>query len=96
MSLVPGRQIFPDAPLELKPEQTIPFRAERLGRQIIQTQHFSHAEWDEELGQVIYCPHLQDILEMDFYRTTRENILGVYVLSGALSGQDPAVSEKSP
>lgn len=81
MSLVLVRQIAPDAPLELEPEQIITFRADRFGRQIIQTHHFSHTEWDEELGQVIYRTHPQGTRELDFYRTTREDILGVYVLS---------------
>lgn len=81
MSLVLVRQLSPDAPLELEPEQIITFRARRFGREIIQTHHFSHTEWDEELGQVIYRTHPQQTRDLDFYKTTREDILGVYVLS---------------
>lgn len=81
MSLVLVRQIPPDTPLELEPEQIITFRAERFGQQIIQTHRFSHTEWDEELGQIIYRTHPQQTTELDFYQTTRENILGVYVFS---------------
>lgn len=81
MSLVLVRQISPDEPLELEPEQIITFRAERFGKQIIQPHHFSHTEWDAELGQVIYRTHPRNTRELDFYRTTREDILGVYVLS---------------
>lgn len=81
MSLVLVRQIPPDAPLELEPEQIITFRAERFGQQIIQTHRFSHTEWDEELGQIIYRTHPQQTAELDFYRTTREDVLGVYVFS---------------
>lgn len=81
MSLVLVRQLSSDAPLELKPEQVITFRAERFGTEIIQTHHFSHTEWDEELGQTIYRTHPQNTKNLDFYKTTREDILGVYVLS---------------
>lgn len=81
MSLVLVRQIAPDAPLELEPEQIITFRAERFGKQIIQTHHFSHTEWDEELGQTIYRTHPQTTQDLDFYKTTREEILGVYMFS---------------
>lgn len=81
MSLVLVRQLSPNAPLELEPEQVITFRAERFGTQIIQTHHFSHTEWDEDLGQIIYRTHPQNTTNLDFYKTTREDILGVYVLS---------------
>lgn len=81
MSLVLVRQVTPDAPLELHPEQIITFQADRLGQQIIQTHRFSHTEWDEELGQTIYRTHPQNTTDLDFYKTTREDILGVYVFS---------------
>lgn len=81
MSLVLVRQISPQTPLALEPEQIITFRAERFGQEIIQTHHFSHTEWDEELGQVIYRTHPQQTTNLDFYKTTREDILGVYVFS---------------
>lgn len=81
MSLVLVRQLPSDAPLELEPEQVITFRAERFGTEIIQTHHFSHTEWDEELGQTIYRTHPQNTKDLDFYKTTRDDILGVYVLS---------------
>ena len=87
MSLVLVRQFPPDAPLELEPEQIITFRAERFGRQIIQTHHFSHTEWDAELGQMIYRTHPQGTRELDFYKTTREDILGVYVWSVPFLGK---------
>lgn len=79
MSLVLVRQISPD--VELEPEQIITFRADRFGQQIIQTHRFSHTEWDEELGQTIYRTHPQNTDNLDFYKTTREDILGVYVCS---------------
>lgn len=81
MSLVLVHQLSPDAPLELEPEQVITFRADRFGKEIIQTHHFSHTEWDEELGQTIYRTHPQSTQNLDFYKTTREDILGVYVMS---------------
>lgn len=81
MSLVLVRQVAPDAPLKLEPEQIITFRADRFGSEIIQTHRFSHTEWDEELGQTIYRTHPQRTSDLDFYETTREDILGVYVLS---------------
>lgn len=81
MSLVLVRQVASDAPLELQPEQIITFRAERFGKQIIQTHRFSHTEWDEELGQTIYRTHPEQTAELDFYKTTRDDILGVYVFS---------------
>lgn len=81
MSLVLVRQVAPDAPLDLQPEQIITFQADRLGQQIIQTHRFSHTEWDEELGQTIYRTHPQNTTDLDFYKTTREDILGVYVFS---------------
>lgn len=81
MSLVLVRQVAPDAPLELEPEQIITFRANRFGKEIIQTHRFSHTEWDEELGETIYRTHPQRTTDLDFYETTREDILGVYVLS---------------
>lgn len=81
MSLVLVRQVASDAPLELQPEQIITFRAERFGKQIIQTHRFSHTEWDEELGQTIYRTHPEQTTELDFYKTTREDILGVYLFS---------------
>lgn len=79
MSLVLVRQIPPDAPLELAPEQIVTFRADRFGRQIIQTHRFSHTEWDEELDRTIYRTHPESTTALDFYKTTREDILGVYV-----------------
>lgn len=79
MSLVLVRQIPADAPLELAPEQIVTFRADRFGQQIIQTHRFSHTEWDEELGQTIYRTHPEDTTDLDFYKTTRQDILGVYV-----------------
>lgn len=81
MSLVLVRQVAPDAPLELEPEQIITFRANRFGKEIIQTHRFSHTEWDEEMGETIYRTHPQRTTDLDFYETTREDILGVYVLS---------------
>lgn len=81
MSMVLVRQVSPDAPLELEPEQIITFRADRFGTEIIQTHRFSHTEWDEELGQTIYRTHPQHTTELDFYKTTRQDILGVYVCS---------------
>lgn len=81
MSLVLVRQLSSDAPLELEPEQVITFRAERFGKEIIQTHRFSHTEWDEKLGQTIYRTHPQNTHNLDFYKTTRADILGVYVLS---------------
>lgn len=81
MSLVLVRQVASDVPLELQPEQIITFRAERFGTEIIQTHRFSHTEWDEELGQTIYRTHPEQTTELDFYKTTREDILGVYVFS---------------
>lgn len=79
MSLVLVRQLPPDAPLELEPEQIVTFRADRFGQQIIQTHRFSHTEWDEELGQTIYRTHPEGTTDLDFYKTTRQDILGVYV-----------------
>lgn len=79
MSLVLVRQIPADAPLELAPEQIVTFRADRFGQQIIQTHRFSHTEWDEELGRTIYRTHPEGTTDLDFYKTTREDILGVYV-----------------
>lgn len=79
MSLVLVRQLPPDAPLELKPEQIITFRADRFGQQIIQTHRFSHTEWDEELGQTIYRTHPQQTTDLDFYKTTRQDVLGIYM-----------------
>nr|WP_317401046.1 S26 family signal peptidase [uncultured Gemmiger sp.] len=81
MSLVLVRQIPPDAPLELEPEQIITFRADRFGHSIIQTHRFSHTEWDEELSQIIYRTHPEQTADLDFYKTTRRDILGVYVCS---------------
>lgn len=81
MSLVLVRQVASDAPLELQPEQIITFRAERFGTEIIQTHRFSHTEWDEELGQTIYRTHPEQTTALDFYKTTREDILGMYVFS---------------
>lgn len=81
MSLVLVRHLSPQEPLALEPGQIITFRAERFGKEIIQTHHFSHTEWDEELGQVIYRTHPQQSRNLDFYKTTREDILGVYVFS---------------
>lgn len=81
MSLVLVRQVASDAPLELQSEQIITFRAERFGKQIIQTHRFSHTEWDGELGQTIYRTHPEQTTELDFYKTTREDILGIYVFS---------------
>lgn len=81
MSLVLVRQIPPEADLELEPEQIITFRADRFGQQIIQTHRFSHTEWDDELGQTVYRTHPQQTTDLDFYKTIREDILGVYVFS---------------
>lgn len=79
MSLVLVRQLPADAPLELEPEQIVTFRADRFGQRIIQTHRFSHTEWDEELGQTIYRTHPEGTTDLDFYKTTRQDILGVYV-----------------
>ena len=79
MSLVLVRQLPADAPLELAPEQIVTFRTDRFGQQIIQTHRFSHTEWDEELGQTIYRTHPEGTTDLDFYKTTRQDILGVYV-----------------
>lgn len=79
MSLVLVRQIPADVPLELAPEQIVTFRADRFGQQIIQTHRFSHTEWDGELGQTIYRTHSEGTADLDFYKTTRQDILGVYV-----------------
>lgn len=87
MSLVLVRQIPQDAPLELQEGQIITFRAERFGKQIIQTHRFSHTEWDEELGQMIYRTHPQHTTEPDFYKTTRQDILGIYIGSAPWLGK---------
>ena len=89
MSLVLVRQVTPDEPLELEAGQIITFQAERFGKQIIQTHRFSHTEWDEELGQTLYRTHPQHTTVPDFYKTTRQDILGVYVFSVPYAGKIP-------
>lgn len=89
MSLVLVRQVTPDEPLELEEGQIITCRAERFGKQIIQTHRFSHTEWDEELGQTLYRTHPQHTTVPDFYKTTRQDILGVYVFSVPYAGKIP-------
>ena len=78
-SLVLVRQISEDAPLELQPEQIVTFRADRFGEQIIETHRFSHTEWDEETGRLVYRTHPDPTPDLDRYKTVREDIVGVYV-----------------
>lgn len=96
MSLVPGRQIFPDAPLELKPEQTIPFRAERFGKQIIQTHHFFPHRMGCKTGPCHLSHPSAEYPGPGFLPDHPGEYSGRVCSVRSLSGQDPAVSEKSP
>lgn len=78
-SLVLVRQLPADAPLALEPEQIITFRADRFGEEITETHRFSHTEWDDASGQLVYRTHPDATTDLDRYKTPREKIVGTYV-----------------
>lgn len=64
--------------INLKPQQIITFHAERLGENIILTHYFNKIEVDTD-GTILYRTNASNKENLDNYKTTREDLIGIYL-----------------
>lgn len=77
-SLVLVKKFKPDEQIQLQPQQNITFHADRFGQSIIITYHFNKTEITDE-GITIYRTNAEGKDQLDFYQTTREDLIGTYL-----------------
>lgn len=77
-SLVCIKKFEKDEIINLKSQQIITFHANRLGTDIIITHYFNKIEKDED-GTVIYRTNAEGKDTLDYYRITRDDLIGTYI-----------------